>query len=328
MEKQLVTSIPGDSTPTHTLRRFFEKLAPFLFLIFIMIILSVISPNFLTIRNLLTILLQISIVGIITVGETMVLITAGVDLSVGSIVGLSGVLSTLLMADVHFPIWLAVIGGIIVGGLVGMVNGVLVTKVKLPSFISTLGMMGVARGFALILTGGVTVFNLPDQFGWIGGGRFAGIPVPVYFLVAVGIIGTFVLNRTRLGRYTYAIGSNSETARLSGINISKYLVIIYAIAGTLSGLAGVILASRIITGEPTAGLGYELDVIAACVIGGTSLFGGEGTVLGSMIGAALMGVIRNGSDLLNISAFWQQVIIGIIIWGAVAWDSYRRRKVG
>jgi ribose transport system permease protein len=305
-----------------------QRLAPFFFLIVIMIALSIMSPYFMTVRNLLTVLLQISIVGIIAVGETLVMITAGIDLSVGSVVGLSGVISTILMGS-HFkwPIWLAVLGGIVVGAVIGLINGVLITKVKLPPFIATLGMMSGARGLALVLTGGVSLFDIPQSFGWLGGGKFLGIPVPVYFLVLITIVGAFVLNRTLLGRYAFAIGSNPETARLSGINIAKYLTLLYVISGALAGFGGVLQASRIITGQPTAGTGYELDAIAAAVIGGTSLFGGEGSVLGAIIGAALMGLIGNGCDLLNVSAFWQQIIVGVIIWAAVAWDGYRRRKL-
>ncbi len=325
VEPQAVTQPVPVKPYSRTFRRAAERLAPFLFLIVIGIVLSILSPYFLTVRNLLTVLLQMSIIGIIAVGETLVMLTAGIDLSVGSVVGLAGVLSTLLMVQLHWPIWLSVIAGILAGAVVGCLNGVLITTTKLPPFIATLGMMSVARGFALILTGGVAIFNVPEGFNWLGGGHVLGIPVPVYFLAAVTLIGTFVLNRTLLGQYAFAIGSNPETARLSGIRIAKYLVCIYTIQGLLAGLGGVIQASRIVTGQPTAGLGYELDVIAACVIGGTSLFGGEGTVLGAIIGAALMELIRNGADLLNISAFWQDVIIGIIIWVAVAWDGYRRR---
>ncbi len=308
------------------LKRLSQQIAPFLFLIVIAVFLSVASENFLSVQNILTILLQISVVGIIAVGQTLVMITAGIDLSVGGVVGLSGVVTTLLIAQFGAPIWAAVLAGILVGVLCGVANGALITSIKMPPFIATLGTMSVTRGLALVLTGGIAVYDLPERFAWLGNGAVAGIPVPVFVLLIVAIIVGIILQKTPTGRYTYAIGSNVETARMSGINISKELVKVYALCAGLSGLAGVILASRIVTGQPTAGLGYELDAIAACVIGGTSLFGGIGTVVGSITGAALMGLIRNGSNLLNVSAFWQQIVIGVIIWIAVAWDQYRRKN--
>ncbi len=309
------------------MRGLLTRLAPFVFLILISVGLSIASESFLTFRNIVTILLQISVIGIIAVGQTFVMITAGIDLSVGGIVGLAGVVSALLMTGFGVPVWLAIVAGVGVGVVMGMVNGLLVTSTKLPPFIATLGTMSVTRGLALVLTGGVAVYNLPAAFEWFGGGRWASIPVPVYILAVVAVIFSVVLLKTRVGRYIYAIGSNVEAARMSGINVSRQLLKVYTICGGLAALAGVILSSRIMTGQPTAGLSYELDAIAACVIGGTSLFGGVGTIVGSVTGAALMGLIRNGCNLLNISAFWQQIVIGVIIWIAVAWDQYQRRRV-
>lgn len=316
----------ADTRSESALRVLLTRIAPFFFLIAISIALSIASENFLTFRNIVTILLQISVIGIIAVGQTFVMITAGIDLSVGGIVGLAGVCVSLMMTVFGFSVPLAIAVGLAVGILVGLVNGLLVTTTKLPPFIATLGTMSVTRGSALVLTGGVAVYNLPEAFEWVGGGRWAAIPVPVYILVFVAAVFSVVLAKTRMGRYTYAIGSNVETARMSGINITRQLIKVYTICGGLSALAGVILASRIMTGQPTAGLSYELDAIAACVIGGTSLFGGVGTIVGSVTGAALMGLIRNGCNLLNISAFWQQIVIGVIIWIAVAWDQYQRKR--
>ncbi len=313
----------GSMHGTDMLKRVSKQLAPFLFLILISVVLSVSSENFLSVRNILTILLQISVVGIIAVGQTMVMITAGIDLSVGGIVGLSGVVATLLIAQFGVVMPIAVIAGIMVGVFCGLVNGLLITRINMPPFIATLGTMSVTRGLALVLTGGVAVYNLPESFAWLGGGRLIGFPVPVVLLVLVTAVMVVVLNKTILGRHIFAIGSNREAAEMSGINVSRQLVKVYLICGGLSGLAGVVLASRIVTGQPTAGLGYELDAIAACVIGGTSLFGGVGTITGSVVGAGLMGLIRNGSNLLNVSTFWQQISIGVIIWVAVAWDQYR-----
>src|SRR5690606_30839250 len=206
-------------------------------------------------RNLLTILLQISVVGIIAVGQTMVMITAGIDLSVGGVVGLAGVVASLLVASFGVPIWLAMAAGTATGFAVGALNGALVTGIRLPPFIVTLATMSMTRGLALVLTGGVAVYNLPSSFGWLGNGTVAGIPVPVIVLAVVATGMAVVLRKTPLGRYSYAIGSNVDTARMSGVNVPRQLMKVYALCGGLSGLAGVILASRIVTGQPTAGQG-------------------------------------------------------------------------
>ena len=303
-----------------------ERLAPLLFLILISVFLSLTTETFLTVQNILTILLQISVIGIVAVGQTMVMITAGIDLSVGSVVGLSGVVATLLMASLGWPVPLAVLGGVGVGAAAGVVNGLLVTSVKIPPFIATLGMMSIARGAALVLTGGTAVHDVPPAFDWLGNGTLLGIPVPVVVLALVVAVMSVVLRRTTLGRHAFAIGSNEETARMSGVSVSKELVKVYTLCAGLAGLGGVLLASRTVIGSPTAGQMYELDAIAACVIGGTSLFGGVGSVSGAVIGAGLMGLIRNGSNLLGVSSFWQRIVIGVIICIAVAWDQYRRRN--
>lgn len=307
-------------------RNLMQQMAPLLFLIIVAAVLSVASENFLTLQNILTVLLQISVIGIIAVGQTMVMITRGIDLSVGGVVGLSGVCATLLIAHLGVPVPLALLAGVGAGLLCGLVNGLLVTQVKIPPFIATLGTMSITRGAALVLTGGVAVYNLPDAFSWLGNARLLGVPVPVLVLVVVVLVMVVVLRKTTLGRQAFAIGSNEEAARMSGVGVSRQLIKVYTICGGLAGLGGVILASRIVTGQPTAGQMYELDAIAASVIGGTSLFGGVGTAAGAVIGAGLMGLIRNGSNLLNVSAFWQQIAIGVIICIAVAWDQYRRRR--
>ena len=320
--------LPRSTGLAARLRRASELLAPVLFLLVVGAFLSIASENFLTVRNILTILLQISVVGIIAVGQTMVMITAGIDLSVGGVVGLSGVVASLFVSSLGLPIGLSMTLGVCAGLAVGVLNGVLITGARMPPFIATLATMSVTRGLALVLTGGVAVYSLPESFAWLGNGAVAGIPVPVIVLGIVAIVVAVVLQKTALGRYTYAIGSNVETARMSGVNVDRQLIKVYSLCGGLAGLAGVILASRIVTGQPTAGEGYELDAIAACVIGGTSLFGGVGTIAGAVIGAALMGLIRNGCNLLNVSAFWQLIVIGVIILIAVGWDQYRRRNAG
>ncbi len=304
------------------------RLASFISLILMGAVLTILSPYFLTLDNLLAIGLQMSVIAIMAIGQMMVIISAGIDLSVGSVLALSGVVCTSLMA-LGYPISLAIPAGAAVGLLCGAINGLLISRGRIPPFIATLGMMGIARGMALIISGGVGIqlLELPESFKFIGGGRVLGIvPVPVILTLVLALSGFLLLKYTRLGRYTYAIGSNVEAVRLSGVNVNRCITWIYAISGLMCGLAGVILSSRLRSGQPTAGTGWELDVIAACVIGGASLSGGEGTILGALIGAMIMGVLRNGCNLLDISAFWQQVAIGAVIVIAVFIDQYRHRR--
>ncbi|MFC1725149.1 ABC transporter permease [candidate division KSB1 bacterium] len=304
-----------------------RKFAPFFSLILLAAFLALLSPHFLTMDNLFAIGLQMAVVAIIAIGELMVIITGGIDLSVGSILAFCGVLSTLLISK-GSGIFLGITAGIVGGAVLGYINGVLITKGKLPPFIATLGMMGIAKGAALIITGGIPIFGLPESFNFIGGGRiFNTIPFPVLLTICLAVLGHFILKYTLLGRYTYSIGSNIEASKYSGVKVHRSLIKVYTIAGLLSGIAGIILASRLSSGQPTAGTGYELDVIAACVIGGASFSGGEGTVLGAMIGALIMGILRNGCNLLDISAFWQQVAIGSIIIIAVFFDQFRRKSI-
>lgn len=295
-------------------------------LIIMALVLSLLSPYFLTVDNLFAIGLQMAVVAIMAIGQMLVIISAGIDLSVGSIMALSGVGTTMLLAD-GVGIFPAVLVGLLIGTLCGAAVGAVIAWGHLPPFIATLGMMGIARGAALLLTGGVPVFNLPESFNWLGQGRLWGVlPVPVLFVILLAISGHILLTRFAFGRYIFAIGANQVAARLSGIRVSWTLLKIYAINGLLCGFAGIMLASRLSTGQPTAGTGYELDVIAACVIGGASLSGGEGTILGAIIGALIMGVLRNGCNLLDISAFWQQIAIGGIIVVAVFFDQYRKHR--
>jgi len=295
-------------------------------LIVVVIALTIASPYFLTANNLFNVGVQVSVVAIIAVGQTLVILTAGIDLSVGSVAGFSGVVGSMAITQGHLPIVLGILVGILVGAGVGVVNGLLVTRMGLPPFIATLGMLGVARGLTFIVSNEVAIYGLPDSFRKLGEGQIGPIPLPVVFLVVIAIIGHLVLSRTKLGRYAYAIGSNKDAARLSGIPISRYLVSVYVISGALAGFGGMIAASRVHSGQPNYGVGLELDVIAACVIGGTSLFGGQGTIGGTLIGALLIAVVRDGAVLLNITQYYQQVIIGVIIWLAVWWDQVRRRR--
>jgi ribose transport system permease protein len=307
-------------------RRVLQQLGPFMFVLALGAFLTIKSSVFLTSTNISAIFVQMSVIAIIAVGQTMVIITAGIDLSVSTVVALSGVISTMVVVNDHFGIALGMIVGVLVGGAVGLVNGLLVTVVRLPAFIATLGTLSSVGGIALLITNGQPI-AAPISFDVLGDSHIGPVATPIVVMALVALGGWFILARTTLGRSAYAIGSSYETARLAGIRVNLVLVSIYAIQGLLAGLGGVIVASRVVTGDPSAGANYNLDAIAASVIGGASLFGGEGTVVGALIGALLMELISNGSDLLNISNFWQDFVLGAVIIAAVAYDQFRRRAV-
>ena len=296
-------------------------------LIVVFVFLSIASPVFLSADNLYNIGVQTSYTAVIAIGITLVIITAGIDLSVGSVAALSGVVGVVLMAKAGVPVVLAILGGILVGAACGLVNGLLVSVAGLNPFIATLGMLSVARGMVYIPTNAKSVFGVPDSFRLLGQGVIGSIPIPIIVVAVVAVAGYVVLARTKLGRYAYAMGSNREAARLSGIPIRRYLTVVYVISGALAGFGGMIASSQVASGQPNFGIGLELDAIAAAVIGGASLFGGQGTVVGTLIGAFLIALIRNGSVLLDVNIYYQQVIIGVVIWLAVLWDQYRRRRL-
>lgn len=296
-------------------------------LVVVFVFLSIVSPVFLTSNNLFNVGVQIAVTAVIAVGMTLVIVTAGIDLSVGSVSALSGVLGAMLMVNFGLPPLLGIVGGTLVGATAGLVNGFLITAAGLSPFIATLGMLTVARGLVFVVSGGVAVFGAPGSFRLLGQGVVGPIPIPIIALVVVALAGYFVLSRTRLGRYSYAIGSNPEAARLSGIPVNRYLLAVYVISGALAGFGGMIAASRVNSGQPNFGVALELDVIAAVVIGGASLFGGRGTIIGTLIGAFLIALIRNGAVLLDVNLFYQQIIVGVVIWLAVYWDQLRRRKL-
>lgn len=291
----------------------------------IVVILSLLKPTFLTTANLINVVRQISINGILAVGVTYVLLTGGVDLSMGSLVALTGVVAAGLAHPQQYPTLVPVLGGVSAGAICGSVNGLFVTKGRVAPFIVTLGMMTIARGLALVISGGKPVSNLAPQFTYLGGGDWGGIPIPVVILLTLAILSYGFLKNVRLGRYLYAVGGNENAARASGINVDAVKLFAYTVCGAMAGLAGVVLASRITTGQPNAGVGYELDAIAAAVIGGTSLSGGVGGVGGTILGALLMGVLNNGLDLLNVSSYYQQIVKGVIIVGAV-WIDQRQEQ--
>ena len=288
--------------------------------------LSIMTPYFLSVSNLMNVGQQTAINAIIAVGMTFVIITAGIDLSVGSVMAFSGVvLASCLKADL--PVLAAIPAGLGAGVLCGALNGVLISFGRLPPFISTLGMMSVARGCALLFTGGRPVSGFSESFRVLASGKVLGIPTPVVLMAIVYLTAHFLLTRTKLGRYTYAIGGNEEAAILSGINVRLYKTSVYALCGLLSGVAAVILTARLNSAQPIAGIMYELDAIAATVIGGTSLMGGEGSIVGTLIGALIMGVLRNGLNLLGVPSYIQQIVIGSVIILAVLMDmALKKRK--
>ncbi len=301
-----------------------RQFGTFLGLIFLCLILWILTPYFLTVSNLLNILEQSSINAIIAVGMTFVIITAGIDLSVGSILAFSGVvLATVLKADIPLPI--AILTGLAVGSLCGLINGVLVSFGKLPPFIVTLGMMSIARGAALVFTDGRPVSGFENSFRWLATGKILYIPLPLIIMFLVYAVCHVMLTRTRFGRYTYAIGGNEEATHLSGVNVRFHKTMVYAMSGLTSAVAAILLTARLNSAQPIAGIMYELDAIAATVIGGTSLMGGEGTLVGTFIGALIMGVLRNGLNLLGVSSFLQQIIIGTVIIAAVLFDTVIRK---
>ncbi|WP_251554600.1 ABC transporter permease [Neobacillus muris] len=289
-------------------------------LLLVCAIFSVLSPVFLQPTNLMNILNQVAINAILAIGVTFVILIGGIDLGLGSYVAITGCMAALFAHPNTYPVMVPILLAVLGGVLIGAINGFFVTKAKLAPFIVTLGMMTIARGGALVISEGRPISNLSYSFNLIGGGALFGIPIPVILLAAVFVISFFILRKTKFGRYLYAIGGNEEASRASGIHVNKIILSSYIICGALAGLAGLIQASRITTGQPNVGVGYELDAIAAVVIGGTSLMGGVGTVTGTVLGALIIGVINNGLDLLNVSSYYQQIIKGMIIIGALLID--------
>jgi len=288
-------------------------------LVVLAVVLAVLKPNFLSAANLLNVVRQVSINGILAVGVTVVLLTGGVDLSLGSVVAVSGVVAAHLAHPGGYPLLVPIAAGILAGAACGAVNGAVVTRCGVPSFIATLGMMTAARGLALVLSDGRPVSNMSPALTRLAG-DVAGVPIPALILAAVAVAVAWTLKNVRWGRYLYAVGGNAQAARAAGIRVRGVAFLAYALCGALAGLAGVVLASRITTGQPNAGVGYELDAIAAVVIGGTRLSGGVGGVGGTLLGVLLMGVIGNGLDLLNVPSYYQQIVKGLIIVGAVWFD--------
>jgi ribose transport system permease protein len=289
-------------------------------------ILSRLSPFFFTLDNLFEITIQAAVIALIAVGQTFVILSGGIDLSVGAVLAATTVVASLAM-DAGHGLAPGLVAGLLCGALFGAANGIAVGKLGIPPFIATLGMMGIARGFALIVTGGIPVFNLAPGFEVLGQGRVWDIlPVPTLTTLALYALGYLILTRTRLGRYTYSIGSSLQATVFSGVNVPRYLILIYTVSGFTTAIAGLTEASRIGSGQPAGGSGYELDSIAAVVIGGTSLFGGIGTMLGTVFGVFIPAVLQNGFVIVGVNPFWQDIAVGAVLIGAVYLDQLRRRS--
>lgn len=326
MAKKNSTDVGNGGNPT-LLRRIItaQESSIFLALIIISAFITIMAPSFLTSRNSFLVSRQISFLAIIAISELFVILTAGIDLSVGSVVGLSGVTTGMALAAGFNPV-LAIVVGLLTGMVTGLINGVLIAYVGVTPFIVTLGMLSMARGMVWILTKGWPITDIPESFIVIGQGTVLGLPLPLLILAAVAILAYIVLKYLPFGRRVYAIGGNERATELSGINVRRIKLMVYTISNILASITGIILVARFSSAQASVGETWELDAIAAAVIGGTSLAGGKGSVLGVLIGAAIMGVIRNGLVLMKVSVYWQQFIIGLVIVLAAIIDIVRNRK--
>ena len=288
-------------------------------------IFSITSPVFLTQPNIANILNQVAINAVLAVGATFVILSGGIDLGLGSYVAITGVLTAMSVQNEAFPLPVGLAVGLCSGTIIGLVNGVVITKGKIAPFVVTLGMMTITRGAALVISNGRPVSNLSDSFNDLSVNSLFGVQYPIIIVLVVIAAAAIILNKTIFGRRVYAVGGNDEATRAAGISVDRVKIYVYALAGGLAGLAGILQASRITTGQPNIGVGYELDAIAAVVIGGTSLSGGFGKLSGTIVGALIIGVINNGLDLLNVSSYYQQIVKGSIIIGALLLDINRKK---
>jgi ribose transport system permease protein len=311
-----------------------QRLLAFGALIVMIVVFSIASPNFLQFNNVVGILLATAVNGVLALGVTFVIISGGIDLSIGTVMTLSAVLTGVLITNMDLPIVVGILGGIATGGLAGMVNGILIARFKIPPFIATLGMLNVAKGLALVISGLTPIyFNDTPAFnqaamGSLIGSLIPGLAIPNIVLVLFGaaLVASLVLSKTILGRYTFALGSNEEASRLSGVSVDRWKIAVYTVGGLFAGLGGVLIAARLNSAQPSLGLGYELDAIAAAVIGGTSLSGGEGSILGTVIGAFIISTLTNGLRIMSVPQEWQIVVTGGIVILAVYLDVIRRRQ--
>ncbi|OBZ13684.1 MULTISPECIES: ABC transporter permease [Bacillales] len=304
-----------------------QKLLAFASLILLVVFFSLSSGNFFRFDNLIGIMLSTAVIGVLALGSTFVIITGGIDLSVGTVMTFSSVMTGVVITFWGLPIPFGIAGGILTGALCGFISGWLVAKMSIPPFIATLGMMMVTKGLSLVVSGTKPIyFNDTPAFSKIAMDTLFKVPYAVYIFFGLAVIASIVLSKTIIGRYNFALGSNEEATRLSGVNVTFWKIIIYVITGAFAGIAGIMMASRLNSAQPALGSGYELEAIAAVVIGGTSLSGGQGSILGTVIGALIMSVLTNGLRIMSVPQEWQVVIVGLVVIGAVYADILRRRK--
>lgn len=304
----------------------FKKFGLLFVVLGIMIIMTIVSPVFLTSTNLLNVLRQVSIYGIMATGMTFVIMLGGIDLSVGSILAVSGVISGSIIVANPNAVFIAIIAAVGASAVFGLFNGFFVAQFKMPAFVATLATMTIARGFSLVYANGRPYILTSEPFKVIGQGYLIGIPIPVIILIVIVALMFILLHKTKFGRYTYAIGGNENAAIMSGVKVKRVKLLIHTLNSALAGVAGVILASRINSGQPAVGVAYEMDVIAGVVIGGTSLAGGSGTMFGTILGTIIIGLLKNSLTLLNVSSYWQQIVQGSIILGAVLLDLLTKKE--
>lgn len=313
-----------------TIIQWFKDNLGIIIALFVLCIILSVNPitkdSFLTLKNVFNVLRQISSNLFLACGMTMVIILGGIDLSVGSIIALSGCIAAGGVVHFHMPLFAAVILGILVGLMIGMFNGLVISKTTIPAFIVTLATMNIAKGFAYVYTGGSPVRVVTKEWQFLGAGYIGVVPTPVVILVIILIVTGLIMNKTKMGRYIYAVGGNAQAASFSGIKVSNVKFFVHAYSGIMAGLAGVVLASRMYSGQPTAGEGAEMDAIAAVVVGGTSMSGGSGKIGGTIIGGLIIGVLNNGLNLLNVNSFWQYVVKGAVILLAVFIDYLKNRN--
>lgn len=306
------------------IKRFAMRNGALIGLILLAVVLSLAAPAFLTGSNILNVGIQAATVAILAFGETFAIVAAGIDLSVGSVAAVSSMFAAYAGASMGMPAWLTIVVGIVAGAVFGALSGIANAYLKLPSFIATLAMMSVARGLTLVISDGrpISTSAVVNFFG----GTILNIPVPIVMMIIMGIIAAIILNFTTIGRSMYAVGGNMEASRLSGISVHKTQIVVFILSGIFAAVAGLVIAGRLHSAQPQAATGYEMDAIASTVIGGASLSGGKGKVSGTFVGAILLAVIRNGLNILNVSSFWQQVVIGLVIAAAVSFDTLRRKE--
>ena len=304
-----------------------KKGSPFVTLLILIVFLSIITPNFLSLKNILNISRQTSVVGIMAIGQTLIIIAGGIDLSVGSMMAFTGCLTAVASAQWGLPWTVSILIGLVAGMLIGILIGLVIVKARIQDFIATLGGLTAIRGFALLVSDGLPVTGIPEPILFLGSGKLFNIPISILVFILMALIGYVILENTTLGRGAIALGGNQEAAKVSGINIGKTKIIIYGFSGLCCSVASLVMIGRINSANGLMGSGLELSTIAGVVLGGTSLAGGMGNIGGTVIGVITMGVLSNGLDLLNISAFWQQIILGLVIIGVVALDMWRRNRI-